>query len=297
MKIAMRKPRLLIFAGLGVLLISISGWLAYSAFKPDTPFSSNRAYQDVLAQLSFGARTPGSKAHAQTITYIQNELVKAGWIVNIQSTEWLGFSVENIIAFRSNASPQIIVGAHYDSRMLADQETGLARNNPVPGADDGASGVAVMLELARILPSNSVPVWLVFFDAEDNGGIDNRQWIMGSKAFVNLLKVKPQKVVILDMIGQADLKLYIEKNSNSAITAEIWAQAAKLGYGNIFISTPKYSMLDDHTSFLESGIPAVDIIDFDYPFWHTTADTADKISLKSLQAVGDTIWSWIGSNK
>jgi len=290
-----RKLQFFIFFCLGILLTGFSGWLVYHAFQPVTHFNGQRAYQDVLAQVSFGARTPGSVAHAQTIDYIQQELEKAGWNVQIQATEWQGFSVQNIIASRSKVTPRIIVGAHYDSRLLADQDPVPGRNGPVPGANDGASGVAVLLELARTLPSGSVPVWLVFFDAEDNGGLDNRQWIMGSRSFVAALTEKPQAAVIVDMVGDADLNLYIERNSDAALTAEIWAHAAALGYKKNFIATPKYAMIDDHTPFLEAGIPAVDIIDFDYPYWHTAADTVDKVSAQSLQAVGETLWAWLES--
>ncbi|HEY5270823.1 MAG TPA: M28 family peptidase [Anaerolineales bacterium] len=292
-----RRLQVFIFTSLGMLLIGLSGWLVYNALQPATHFNGHRAYQDILAQVSLGARTPGSVAHAQAVVYIQQELVKAGWTVQIQTTEWQGFSIQNIIAYRSEVTPHIIVGAHYDSRLLADQDPGLGRNGPVPGANDGASGVAVLLELARTLPSDSVPVWLIFFDAEDNGGLDNRQWIMGSRAYVTGLKEKPQAAVIVDMVGDADLKVYIERNSDAGLTAEIWAQAAALGYGKNFIASPKYDMIDDHTPFLEAGIPAVDIIDFDYPYWHTSADTMDKVSAQSLQAVGETLWVWLESQK
>jgi Zn-dependent M28 family amino/carboxypeptidase len=95
------------------------------------------------------------------------------------------------------------------------------------------------------------------------------------------------------MIGDADLNIYLEKNSNPALRAEIWSTAQKIGYGNQFINEEKFSMLDDHTPFLEAGIPAVDLIDFDYPYWHTTQDTPDKVSAESLQAVGDTLLSWV----
>ena len=95
------------------------------------------------------------------------------------------------------------------------------------------------------------------------------------------------------MIGDADLNIYLEKNSNVAIRTEIWSTAEKLGYGEQFINEEKFSMLDDHTPFLEAGIPAVDIIDFDYPYWHTTQDTPDKVSAESLQAVGDTLLNWV----
>ncbi len=185
--------------------------------------------------------------------------------------------------------PQIIVGAHYDSRMLADQDPGPGRNLPVPGANDGASGVAVLLELARTLPSNSIPLALVFLDAEDNGGLNGQDWIMGSRAYVASLDFRPRAVIILDMIGDADLNIYMERNSDQRLVTEIWAQAASLGYRQYFIPTYKYSMIDDHTPFLEAGIPAVDIIDFDYPYWHTTADTPDKVSAASLQIVGEVL--------
>jgi Zn-dependent M28 family amino/carboxypeptidase len=97
------------------------------------------------------------------------------------------------------------------------------------------------------------------------------------------------------MIGDADLNIYLEKNSNPELSAEIWAQAAALGYDEYFINEEKFSMLDDHTPFLENGIPAVDIIDFDYPYWHTTEDTANKVSVESLQIVGDTMLAWLSS--
>jgi len=292
-----RKLRFFIITFLGIFLIGLISWLVYNSRRSTIHFDGQRAYQDVVAQMSFGARTPGSLAHAQTITYIQQELEKVGWNVQIQATTWLGFSVQNIIATRSDFGSYIVVGAHYDSRLLADRDPGPGSSGPVPGANDGASGVAVLLELARSLPPDSIPVRLVFFDAEDNGGLDDRQWIMGSQAFVAALTEKPQAAVIVDMVGDADLNIYIERNSDSTLTAEIWAQAAALGYGKIFIPSPKYDMIDDHSPFLEAGIPAVDIIDFDYPYWHTASDTLDKVSAQSLQAVGETLWAWIESQK
>ena len=99
------------------------------------------------------------------------------------------------------------------------------------------------------------------------------------------------------MIGDADLDIYLEKNSNPELRAEIWAEAITLGYADIFIPEEKFSMLDDHTPFLQAGMTAIDIIDFDYPYWHTTEDTADKVSKESLQAVGDTMLSWLSKKK
>ena len=191
-------------------------------------------------------------------------------------------------------TPQIILGAHYDTRMFADNDPDPAKRlDPVPGANDGASGVAVLLELARVLPKDSVPVWLVFFDAEDNGRIEGWDWILGSQAFVDEMDFRPQAVVVVDMIGDADQNIYIERNSNPVLVKEIWDVASGLGYEQSFIPEAKYSMFDDHTPFLQAGIPAVDIIDFDYPYWHTTEDTADKVSAESLEVVGSTLQEWV----
>jgi len=290
---------------IGVLLTLIVGWYIASFLtvepfdqtqgKPaPVSFDSSRAYADVQTQVAFGPRTPGSEGHAQIREWMRAELESAGWVVEIQQTERMGHPIYNIIAKRNADAPQIILGAHYDTRFFADNDPDLSkRSEPVPGANDGASGVAVLLELARTLPADSAPVWLVFFDAEDNGRIEGWDWILGSRAFAEEIPVRPEAVVIVDMIGDADLNIYLEKNSNAAIRAEIWSTAEKLGYGDKFINEEKYSMLDDHIPFLEAGIPAIDIIDFDYPYWHTTQDTADKVSAESLQAVGETLWNWV----
>jgi Zn-dependent M28 family amino/carboxypeptidase len=134
---------------------------------------------------------------------------------------------------------------------------------------------------------------LVFFDAEDNGRIEGWDWILGSRAFVDQLAGQPDAVVIVDMIGDADLNIKMETSSTLSLVVEIWEQANALGYSDHFIPRPGYRILDDHTPFLQAGIPAVDIIDFDYPYWHTTEDTIDKISAQSLQVVGETLLAWL----
>jgi len=283
----------LIFA----LLALVASWYIASFLNVEADsvsFDSSRAYADVQTQVAFGPRIPGSEGHTKVEAWIRTELESAGWAVEIQQMERLGHPIYNIIAKRNDLAPEIILGAHYDTRMIADNDPdSTKRTEPVPGANDGASGVAVLLELARSLPTDTVPVWLVFFDAEDNGRIAGWDWILGSRAFVEEISVKPRAVVIVDMIGDADLNIHLEKNSDVAIRTEIWSVAEKLGYGDQFINTEKYSMLDDHTPFLEAGIPAVDLIDFDYPYWHTTQDTPDKVSAESLQAVGETLWHWV----
>ena len=282
---------------IGVLLILIVLWYIASFLNVEpapVSFDSSRAYADVQTQVAFGPRIPGTEGHNQIRKWIRAELQSAGWMVEVQQTERMGHPIYNIIAKRNDDAPQIILGAHYDTRMIADQDPDLSkRTEPVPGANDGASGVAVLLELARTLPDDTVPVWLVFFDTEDNGRIEGWDWILGSRAFAEEISIEPRAVVIVDMIGDADLNIYLEKNSNVAIRTKIWSTAEKLGYGKQFINEEKFSMLDDHTPFLEAGIPAVDLIDFDYPYWHTTQDTPDKVSAESLQAVGETLWNWI----
>ncbi|MCK4899042.1 MAG: M28 family peptidase, partial [Anaerolineales bacterium] len=118
-----------------------------------------------------------------------------------------------------------------------------------------------------------------------------------SRAFAESLgsdpKLYPDAVIILDMIGDSDLNIYKEQNSDETLSAEIWEQAVALGYPDYFIPEVKFAILDDHIPFLELGIPAVDIIDFDYPYYHTTNDTLDKVSAESLQIVGETIFAWL----
>lgn len=283
---------------IGLLFTAAIGWYTFAFLTQPEPapatFDGQHAYADVQTQVAFGPRIPGSDGHAKVQEWMRDELVKAGWDVEVQESEALGHPIQNIVAKRGDESPQILLGAHYDTRMFADNDPDPANHSlPVPGANDGASGVAVLLELARVLPEDGVSVWLVFFDAEDNGRIDGWDWILGSTEFVKNNPVQPRAVVIVDMIGDADLNIYKEKNSNAGLTNEIWAVAQNLGNDTVFIPEYKFSMLDDHTPFLRAGIPAIDIIDFDYPYWHTLQDTPDKVSAESLQAVGETLQVWI----
>jgi Zn-dependent M28 family amino/carboxypeptidase len=291
------KKRIGIYlTGIFLLLTSLIAWFAFAvtpAVQPQT-FDGQRALADVETQVAFGPRTPGSSGHARVQGWMRAELAEAGWETRVQSAQMLGHTVENVIAYRGDEPPRVILGAHYDTRLHADQDPDPAKQqDPVPGANDGASGVAVLLELARVLPEDGGPVWLVFFDAEDNGRIEGWDWILGSQAFVAELEFQPEAAVIVDMIGDADQNIYIERNSNPELSEEIWEIAAELGYGRSFIPTPRHSILDDHTPFLQAGIPAVDIIDFDYPYWHTTEDTVDKVSAESLEAVGRTLQEWL----
>ena len=294
-----RSAKLFLSILISLILIA-AGWYIYSYSHPAQPeidpvtFNGQRAYADVETQVAFGPRVPGLEGHAKIREWMREELTKAGWQVEVQESEALGHPINNVIAKRSAEPPQIILGAHYDSRIFADHDPDPSlRTNYVQGANDGASGVAVLLELARTLPEDTHPIWLVFFDAEDNGNIEGWDWILGSSEFVQNNSIQPRAVIIVDMIGDADLNIYKEVNSDPALTDEIWATARNLGYENKFIPEYKHSMLDDHTPFLRAGMPAIDIIDFDYPYWHTTQDTPDKVSSESLQAVGETLHAWV----
>ena len=258
-------------------------------------FDGQRAFADVEYQVALGPRIPETAGHAAAVDWMMDSLHQSGWEVELQETERLGHPIRNVIAKRGSGSPWIILGAHYDSRIFADQDPDFeARSEPVPGANDGASGVAVLLELARVLPPElDGQIWLVMFDAEDNGDIEGWDWILGSSAFAESLSDYPNGVVVVDMIGDADLQIYREGNSDEGMSSEIWQQAAALGHAGVFIDEIKFSMLDDHTPFLRLGIPAVDLIDFDYPYWHSLADTPDKVSAASLQTVGETLLAWL----
>jgi glutaminyl-peptide cyclotransferase len=258
-------------------------------------FDGERSYQDVIYQVDLGPRLPGSQAHAQAVDWMQAELTSSGWNVELQETTYQNQPIRNVIAKRGSGRPWIILGAHYDSRFRADNDPDPTRHDdPVDGANDGASGVAVLLELARVLPEDlENEIWIVMFDAEDQGRIPGWDWILGSRAFVEAMEDEPDAAVIVDMIGDADLNILMERNSDQEITRDIWEVAAQRGHGDVFIPQFGYSILDDHTPFLERGIRAIDIIDFDYPYWHTVEDTADKVSPDSLYAVGDTLLHWL----
>lgn len=263
--------------------------IAANDYTPD--FDGQSALDHAAVQLGFGPRPVGSPAARATANYIFEQLRGHGWQTEIQEFEHLGLTVRNLIGRNAIGNgPVIVLGAHYDTRFEADRDP-QSPGAPVPGANDGASGVAVLLELARALDVERLQneVWLAFFDAEDNGGQYGWDWIVGSSYMAANLTVTPQAVIILDMIGDADQQIFLDRSSDGDLSARIWSVAAGLGYGDYFVAELKYSMLDDHTPFARLGIPAVDIIDFDYPYWHTTEDTLDKISAESLEHVGRTL--------
>ena len=260
--------------------------------EPSAVFDGQLAYAHVEAQCRFGPRPTGSRALTRTGEHILQELERQDWSTEEQTFTYMATAVRNLIA-KAGKGPLVILGAHYDTRRRADRDAE-DPSAPLVGANDGGSGVAVLLELARCLDKNRLhhELWLVFFDAEDNGGLDDWEWIVGSTYFAQNLQRTPEMAIIVDMVGDTDQQIYKEHNSNAALQDELWAIAASLGYGT-FISEYRWTILDDHIPFLQRGIPAVDIIDFDYPSWHTRHDTPDKVSPKSLERVGRVLEAFL----
>ena len=292
----MRKLWLIVAAVIAA--IALVAWLWWlGVFAPADPgdFNGERAYEDVLAQMVLGPRITGTPGGLAGGDLIAQQLEEAGWAAEFQQFDYRGTAARNVIGKANiGAGPILILGAHYDTRRVADQDPEQSQA-PVPGANDGASGVAVLLELARTLNLEEVDyeIWLAFFDAEDNGQLDGWDWIIGSRYMATNLTVDPEAMILVDMIGDADQQIYFEGNSDRALSAELWTIAAGLGYGQYFIPTVRYTMIDDHIPFRDRGITAVDLIDFDYPYWHTTADTADKVSAASLERVGRTLEAYL----
>ena len=299
-----------------ILLVALAaalvffGYIGYQAIPKPTPtpiprqtFDGALALQQVEAQMRLGPRPTGSEANLRLGDYITQTLNALGWQATVQDFTYRDTPARNILAHRpaqgkqaSGKRPVVLIGAHYDTRLFADNDPDVSkRSQPVPGANDGASGVAVLLELARSLdaPVMQDDVWLAFFDAEDNGRLNGWDFIAGSRYLAQNLPVTPEVVVVVDMIGDANQQLYLEKNSDEKYQQALWRIAARLGYQAAFIAQPKWTMTDDHIPFKEAGIPAVDIIDFDYPYWHTTQDTVDKLSPDSLERVGRVLEYWL----
>ncbi len=265
-------------------------------------FSGTNAMSHLVAQCDFGPRPPGSDNLTQCRQYIVDTLEGHGWETSLQNFTYRNVSCVNIIAWYGpirNAT--MLLGAHYDTRPLADRDPVLAnRSKPVLGANDGASGTAVLIEMARALPIEvRDDVELVFFDAEDSGGIDGWDWIVGSTYYVDQLTSGRisffSSMILLDMIGDSELRLQRERGSTRSLQDEIWSLAADLGYQATFLDAFGETVLDDHRPFLEVGIPAVDII-HNNPFpstWHTLDDVPERCSAESLQIVGEVVETYL----
>jgi glutaminyl-peptide cyclotransferase len=277
-----------------------------SAAPPSAPpsasidgFEGARAFDHVRHLVELGPRPPASDAIRQAQAYIVTQLKSYGCQVeehDFHGSSVLGdMSMKNIIAKIPGPDPSIVLYAtHYDTVRIPN----------FVGADDGGSGTATMLELARVLCTrkSSLNVWIVFFDGEeaqgnwaDNNSIrwtsDNSTYgsreMAASMALSGELK-RLKAMILADMIGPSNLKIKRDTNSTAWLVDLIWDTAAHLGYANIFVNDPYPISGDDHLSFLRRGVPACDIIDFDIlnTYWHTSEDTLEKIDPRSLAIVG-----------
>lgn len=298
------------------------------AGKPE--FDGARAMKYLEKQVSFGPRVPGTPAHDACRDYLVAALKPHVDSVQVQHFTWKRtvdpiayrrqlrlppstpvpssgtIPMDNIVAVikgTNGKAPDLLLCAHWDSRPTADNEPLVAdRVKAIPGANDGASGVAVLVELARVLhgkrPAKGVIIAL--FDGEDLGP-DVGNMFLGAAHFArNPIPNKPAQGILLDMVGDKDLVIAKEGNSTDAakdLNITIFSTAARLGYNRQFQNQVKYYIEDDHIPLILTGIPTVDLIDFDYPDaynmkttnWHTLKDTPDKCSASSLEVVGRTI--------
>lgn len=266
-------------------------------------FDGSRAFAALKAQTDFGPRTPNSDAHKKCLAYLAAELERSAESVVKQSFTITGYNNEtlpltNIFAsFNKQAPKRVLLLAHWDSRPRADQDPNEAnRSKPVLGANDGASGVAVLLELARLMKQMppAIGVDLLLVDGEDYGkSSDLEKYFLGAKYFTKTMPrdYKPLFGILLDMIGDADLRIPMEQNSMKLapqVLSMVWSAAQELGVSQ-FASVPGEQIEDDHLALNEAGIPTIDLIDFQYPYWHTVEDTPDKCSPESLEAVGKVL--------
>jgi glutaminyl-peptide cyclotransferase len=268
-------------------------------------FDGKHAYEWIVRQCEFGPRAPGTAAHDSCFAFLVDTFQKYAASVEADTFTYdspeLGREVRlmNVLArFRPEAEPRILFGAHWDTRPWADEDPdSTQRDRPILGANDGASGVAVLLELARCLKETppSLGVDLVLFDGEDLGTEMNPSgFFRGSQHYVEgLREERPIFVVVVDMVGQKDASFYWEGNSEehaSNIVDLVWDEAAHLGVRS-FLRGVKFHLYDDHIPFLNAGIPAIDIIDFGFPEWHTLRDTPAVCSPATLEGVGQVLLS------
>ncbi len=275
-------------------------------------FNSERAFEFLVKQVEFGPRVPGTEESRKTQDFIAQKLQEAGAQVLRQrfAVTYRGktYQMANIIGIvKGKNERKVLLCAHYDTRPVADQDPNPAnRNKPIPGANDGASGVAVLLEIAQVLKVYQPPrtVVLVFFDGEDLGDVEDGGMFFGSKYFARNLTVeginlKAEKGILLDMVGDRDFKSNDEWYSRFyalQVVSELIQAAQRLGYSRYFFQPPTLTILDDHVPLNEiAGIPTANIIDFDYPYWHTLQDTPDKCSPQTLAIVGKTVLQWLMS--
>ena len=320
--------RKFILIGAGILCLFVS--CKKSAPVIERPaFHSDSAYAYIEAQMAFGPRVPNSAAHTQCAVWLIEQLRTFGAEVELQKGFMPDYrensqQIYNIIGHFNTpetvSRARLLLGAHYDTRPWSDEEEDYAdRFYNVPGANDGASGVGVLLEVARQLGQQladstlRTPVDIIFFDCEDSGsprtytGAEREDtWCLGSQLWaMNYAKKAETKYrfgIILDMVGAPDAVFPLEMYSTqyaSNYQQQIWRSAEQLGYGSLFSKLQSYPITDDHyyINYI-AGIPCVDVIHYDIRnatgfawWWHTRHDDMSNISKSTLQAVGEVVMS------
>ena len=271
--------------------LAIALLLAQASGAPT--FDASRAWEDLRQLVSIGPRPAGSAAIERSRTYISRELQKAGLTLVEQAWDDMTpvgrVHMVNLRATLPGASSdRLIIAGHYDTKRF--------REFPFVGANDGGSSAAFLLELARALKGrrNPLTIELLFLDGEEAvvawEGTDNtygsRHYVQAARADGSIESIRG--LILVDMIGDRDLEIRVDRNSTAWMTNAVWDAARRHGLGRYFVATPT-TIEDDHLPFLAAGIPSVDIIDLDYPAWHTQDDTLDAVSARSLQVVGDTV--------
>jgi len=279
--------------------------------KPPRPFDGQAALRAVEAQVAFGPRIPGTPGHAAQAAWLDSLLRPLADTLMVQ--RWTHVSaagdslplVNFVARFNPAAGERILFLAHWDTRPRADGPESRDSSAAVPGANDGASGTAILLGVAAALRQAppSVGVDLLFVDGEDYGLFDEKaDVLLGSRHYAANPAPGPQPLyaVLFDMVGDRDLQIYQEGNSVTGapeVVDLVWEVARKAGHGNVFIPSVRYTITDDHLSLQAKGIRAIDVVDFDYPYWHTPEDTPDKVSAQSLQAVGEVALALVANTE
>ncbi len=282
-----------------VFIIAVS----CSETRTDAPtFDGPRAYQYLKQQVAFGPRLPGSEASAVCRSFVSTHFAKLGGDVDLQAFVFFDpysqaeIQMVNIVAqFKGTKgnSDRIILMAHYDCRPRTDYaHNPELKDTPIDGANDGASGVAVLMEMANLFARKVPPVDvdLVLVDGEDWGKAgDTEYYLLGSRELVrHNIRGKYRFGIVVDMVGDASQQIYREGYSEQfhrSLNDVLWGAAARLEIAS-FHDSVRHSVIDDHLSLNSAGVPAVCLIDFDYPYWHTEFDTPDKCSAASLANVG-----------
>lgn len=285
-------------------------------------FNATNAYNYIIKQLYFGFRVPGFQAHRDCAAWINQTLqnLMESVIVHnftVQKTGQPLYECQNILGkINTNKSEIVILGAHWDSRAVAEKDS-YNRTQPIPGANDGASGVAVLLELAHILNQSkdeiNAQIWFLFIDAEDQGesrnvyGIEGWRWCEGAIAFTQDLTLfydSPNEAInafiLLDMVGGTNLKFVDEAHSTNTLQNALFRVGRSLGYTTQFPSNPKLmTILDDHVYFIKKGIPSVNLIinfiDGPWTHHHKHSDNLENIDIESLNITGRTVESFVKS--